>query len=229
MDYAGIQAIAKETICRIKADVRPGMTLREVRERCQKYLLELGADSFWYYNVGALVFRGDQTALSASGRTYQTPDCVLQENDILTIDLSPQGEGLWGDYARTIILQDGRAVESMDEIRNEEWKNGLLMEEKLHAELLRVAVPDMTYEALSEHMNAFIKAHGYVNLDFKGNLGHSIEKHSDDRLYIEKGNQRKLGDTKLFTFEPHISLPGSCYGFKKENIYFFENGKLKEL
>ena len=32
-----------------------------------------------------------------------------------------------------------------------------------------------------------------------------------------------------FTFEPHISIHGSKYGFKKENIYYFQNGKLIEL
>ncbi len=55
------------------------------------------------------------------------------------------------------------------------------------------------------------------------------EKHKDDRIYIEKGNLTTLGDVNYFTFEPHISVNNSKYGYKKENIYFFENGKLKEL
>lgn len=38
-----------------------------------------------------------------------------------------------------------------------------------------------------------------------------------------------IRDVKYFTFEPHISIPRSKYGFKKENIYYFENGKLVEL
>ena len=62
-----------------------------------------------------------------------------------------------------------------------------------------------------------------------GNLGHSIVKDKNDRVYTEKGNTQKNGDVKYFTFEPHISIPGSKYGFKKENIYYFENGKLVEL
>ena len=49
-----------------------------------------------------------------------------------------------------------------------------------------------------------------------------------DRVYIEKGNMTKLGDVKYFTFEPHISFPDSKYGYKKENIYYFdENGLMK--
>ena len=229
MEYRQVQAMAKETIARIRKEVHPGMMLQEVRQRCEQHLLALGADSFWYYDVGAFVFSGDQTALSASGRTYQTPESVLAENDILTIDLSPQRDGLWGDYARTIILEHGRVVEDIASIEKPEWKNGLLMEEKLHRELLNVASVDMTFEDLYVHMNRLIDAEGFVNLDFNGNLGHSIEKSRDDRIYIEKGNRRCLGEVSLFTFEPHIGNHGLCWGYKKENIYRFVSGRLEEL
>lgn len=83
-------------------------------------------------------------------------------------------------------------------------------------------------EKLYYHMNEFIVENGFVNLDFMGNLGHSIVKTKGDRVYIEKGNMTKLGDVKYFTFEPHISFPDSKYGYKKENIYYFdENGLMK--
>ena len=62
-----------------------------------------------------------------------------------------------------------------------------------------------------------------------GNLGHSIVKKKEDRIYIEKGNKTCLGAVSFFTFEPHISVPNSKYGYKRENIYYFENGELKEL
>ena len=50
-----------------------------------------------------------------------------------------------------------------------------------------------------------------------------------DRVYIEKGNKAKLGDVKYFTFEPHIAFPDSKYGYKKENIYYFDENGLMEL
>ena len=62
-----------------------------------------------------------------------------------------------------------------------------------------------------------------------GNLGHSIEKQKGDRIYIKKGNRTRLGDVSYFTFEPHISIAGSKYGYKRENIYYFSEGKLMEL
>ena len=78
-------------------------------------------------------------------------------------------------------------------------------------------------------MNDYIISHGFINLDFLGNLGHSIVKNKDDRVYIEKGNQCKLKEVNFFTFEPHIGIKNSVYGYKKENIYYFENDKLLEL
>ena len=64
---------------------------------------------------------------------------------------------------------------------------------------------------------------GYMNLDFRGNLGHTIEKHLNDRRYIEANNETLLGDCNMFTFEPHIRQTNDTWGFKMENIYYFEN------
>ena len=103
------------------------------------------------------------------------------------------------------------------------------MEEKLHNELLNCATPDTTFEELYFHINDLITSSGFVNLDFIGNFGHSIVKQKSDRIYIEKGNKNKLSDVNYFTFEPHICFKNSNYGYKKENIYYFQNKKLKEL
>ena len=200
MNYKEVQLIGKQTIEFIKGAIRPGMKLEEVRRQCEEKMLELGADSFWYWDIGAFIFSGDETAISISGKNYKTADKLIQKNDIMTIDLSPQWKNIWGDYARTIIIEDGKVV-------NE----------------------NTTFEDLFYHMNAMIISEGFINLDFLGNLGHSIEKKSDDRIYIEKGNKNKLSDIAYFTFETHISKPGSVYGYKMENIYYYESGLLKML
>lgn len=89
--------------------------------------------------------------------------------------------------------------------------------------------PQTTFEELYFHINGIITDNGFINLDFMGNLGHSIVKNKDDRVYIEKGNHLLLSSVDYFTFEPHISIPNSKYGYKKENIYYFSDGKLTEL
>ena len=229
MECRDVQQMAKDTITYVKTILRPGMSLPEIRELCEKKLLSLGADSFWYWDVGAFVFAGDETAFSVSGREYVTSDRPIQENDIITIDLSPQKDQIWGDYARTIILENGSVVDSVDRIQTSQWRSGLQMEELLHTELIRYVTPDTTFEQLYYHMNDLIAHHNYVNLDFLGNLGHSIVRSKDDRIYIEKGNTAKLSSVPFFTFEPHISTPGSKFGYKLENIYYFSGGQLLML
>ena len=229
MEYFEVQKIAKDTIDYIKNEICTGMKLTDVRCLCEEKMLALGADSFWYWDVGAFVFSGDETTVSVSGREYVTSDRLIAADDIITIDLSPQCGNIWGDYARTMILEDGSVVDDINGIRNAEWRNGLLMEEELHAELLRFVTPQTTFEELYFHINQLITDRGFINLDFLGNLGHSIVKDKNNRIYTEKGNTALLSSVDYFTFEPHISVKGSKYGYKKENIYYFADGVLKEL
>ncbi len=228
-EYSDVQKIAKETIEYIRTEIRPGMPLTEVRRLCEEKMKLLGADSFWYWDVGAFVFAGDETTVSVSGREYTTSDRKIESDDIITIDLSPQIGDTWGDHARTIIIENGRVVKSIGEIKNTEWRDGLFTEKKLHDKMTEIVSPDMIFEDLYYQMNEYIKDKGYINLDFMGNLGHSIVRRKDDRIYIEKGNKTKLGDVDYFTFEPHISVSGSKYGYKREDIYYFDNGVIKKL
>ena len=224
-----MQKLNRATIEYASTIIVPGMSLARLRKMCEEYMLSCGADSFWYWDVGAFVFAGNRTAVSVSGREYITDDHIIAPTDIITIDLSPQNNCIWGDYARTLILENGKIVKDIEEIHNDEWRNGLKMEEYLHETMRSFVDENTTFEELFYFINDQIKACGYVNLDFLGNLGHSIVKDKNQRIYIEKGNTEKLSAVEAFTFEPHISLPGSIYGFKKENIYCFRCGVLKEL
>lgn len=229
MTNLDMQNLNRETMKYLKKNIMVGMSLLDVRSICEKFMLENGADSFWYWNVGAFVFSGDETAVSVSGRNYQTSERIIGNNDIITVDLSPQNNHIWGDYARTIIIENGKVIDNVEDIHNKEWKQGVQMEQYLHKLLVENATDNMTFDELFSYMNDIISEHGFLNLDFAGNLGHSIVENKDDRIYIEKGNKAKLSDVKMFTFEPHISTPNSKYGYKREDIYYFESGKLVKL
>lgn len=224
-----MQNLNRDTIAYASAVIVPGMSLVELRKLCEAYMLSNGADSFWYYDVGAFVFSGDKTAVSVSGRAYQTDPCTIAPNDIITIDLSPQNHFVWGDYARTLIVENGSIVKGIENIKNDEWRNGLNMENYLHEAMVGFVNENTTFEELFYYINDLIKGCGYSNLDFLGNVGHSIVSDRKYRIYIEKGNTEKLSSVEAFTLEPHIGLPGSLYGFKKENIYTFCDGKILEL
>lgn len=152
MDYSEVQKIAKQALSYARKIIEPGMPLPELRKLCENEMMRLGADSFWYWNIGALCFSGDETAVSVSGKKYRTSDRVIAADDIITIDLSPQRKKIWGDYARTVVLEKGRVVEKIENISNDEWRAGLLMEECLHRELEHFATPATTFEELYDYM-----------------------------------------------------------------------------
>jgi len=227
-EHKTVQEIAKDTFKYLIENIKSGITEKQIVEMAENEMIKRGATSFWYYNIGAFIFTGERTTLSVSGKNYTPTNTEICFNDIITIDLSPQIGDVWGDYARTLIVQDGEVV-PVSKVSNPDFREGLEFEEKLHKLLLKSVVPNMTFEELYILMNRFIEENGFVNLDFLGNLGHSIEREKEDRLYIEKGNNIKLSDVKMFTFEPHIQRKGSKYGFKKENIYLFFQDELIEL
>lgn len=229
MNNLTMQNLNRKTMQYLINNISVGMSLKEIKDMCEKYMLENGADSFWYWNVGALIFSGDETTMSISGKRYKVANRIITDNDIITIDLSPQNNKYWGDFARTIIIENSKVINDINNIQNQEWKNGLLMEKYLHERLIEIVTDDMTFEELYYIMNDIIKKKGFVNLDFLGNLGHSIVKNQEERIYIEKGNQTQLSKVNMFTFEPHISMPNSKYGYKREDIYYFKENKLIKL
>jgi hypothetical protein len=88
----------------------------------------------------------------------------------------------------------------------------------------------MKFQELYDWTNERIKANGFENLDFLGNVGHSIATRREDRQYIEAQNVRQLRDVPFFTFEPHVREVGGNWGFKHENIFYFnQDGRVEKL
>lgn len=56
MDYSEVQNIAKQTMNDIKQIIKPEMNLMDIRQICEEKMIELGATSFWYWDIGAETF-----------------------------------------------------------------------------------------------------------------------------------------------------------------------------
>lgn len=224
--YRDVQTIAKETIKGLQSYIRAGVSERDIAVRAEEIMKSKGISRFWYYDVGAFVHVGKRTTSSESGKHYNPTDTLVGQNDIVTVDLSPQIDGYWGDYARTYIVQNGTSIEEDDGRTESSFTTGIRVGKILHQHFMYYVTPAMTFEDVYLHMNDVIKQHGFINLDFAENLGHTIELSKENRRYFQLGNKSKLGEANLFTFEPHISQRDGEYGFKREDIYFFDDGKL---
>ena len=227
-NYAHVQSIAKETMEFLNDFIRIGVSALEIKIAAEAFMKDKGADSFWYHGIGAFVLVGEQTTISISGKDYQASNLKVGINDLVTVDLSPEIDGFWGDLARSFAIQDG-VVKDASQSMFPEVVSGIDMEIELHDNLKQLIGPDTTFHDVYLSMNSQIYAAEYENLDFKRNMGHSIARHIDERKYIEFGNNARLSDIGLFTFEPHIKKKDGKYGFKHENIYYFEHGKLHVL
>jgi Xaa-Pro aminopeptidase len=238
MTHREVQDIARNTMRVLREAARPGMTEKKLVTLADESQRAQGVKSYWYHGLPALLFAGERTILSQSGSEYTPTDYAFKDNDIITVDLSPEVDGLWADYARTIILQAGKVVDN-GAVIDLEFRAGLEMEDKLHAFLVETATADMTFHQLHTKVDVYLRGEGFENLDFLNNFGHSIvegmptgtffELKNDGRIFFDAGNNRKLSSVRFFTFEPHIRRLDGKYGYKREDIYTFENGRLVNI
>jgi len=96
--------------------------------------------------------------------------------------------------------------------------------------MLKLVRPQTTFGQLFDWANMRIRQNGFVNLDYRNNVGHSIATDRDQRQFIETNNKALLADVPFFSFEPFIRLKGGKWGFKHEGIFYFnDQGLLEEL
>ena len=225
--YKKVQAIARETIQFLRSFIKEGQSEKEIAEEAEKFMKQKGIISYWYHNIGAMVFVGERTIVSV-GREYQPTNAKVLSEDLVTVDLAPEIDGFWGDFARSFTIVNGMVGDAnMSKIS--EITQGIKTEAIVHEKFQDIIAEDMSLQEAYAKMNLFIDELGFENLDFKKNLGHSIEKNINDRKYIEAGNNIKFGEIDLFTFEPHLKKKNGYYGVRLENIYYFDKGKIQIL
>lgn len=222
-----VQDQARCVISQLAPTICPEDTERSLAERAVGFLAEGGISATWYYECPALVLLGSRSELSLSGRDYVPSDEEqVGEENLITIDLSPLQGGAWGDFARSLVVEEGCWVE---EPCSSAFRLGLHTIKKIHRAVRQFATPWTSFEELHAYASDLIQESGFENLDFAGNLGHSIEARLEDRLYLEPGNTKLLRDVSLFTFEPHLRRIGGRWGFKHEDIYYFSEEELCPL
>jgi len=221
--YKHVQEIAKQVLGEIAQFINRDSTEQSIAKKCSDLLNEKGITETWYYDCPAYVLLGARSCLSISGKDYIPATIPVGETNVVTIDLSPQLGNIWGDCARSFIVQSGKVVE---EGINKKFLKGLDFEKTLHQKMKNFVNNTTTFEELFYYINEIIEKSGFVNLDFLNNLGHSIVEDKQDRVFIEKGNSSLLSSVGFFTFEPHVKIVGQKWGFKLENIYYFNEAGL---
>lgn len=226
-EYKRVQSIAKNVHDELMHLIAADSTEESIAKDAITLLNKHGIDDTWYHGVPAFVLLGSRSCLSISGRDYIPSTEKVGMTNLVTIDLSPSLNGVWGDCARSFVVENGCCTQNP---QTNEFIDGKRIQAQLHERMMKYVTPETRLSELFEFGNQTIAEFSYENLDFLGNLGHSIETTSSARRYIDKESQETLGCLRLFTFEPHIRKPNGKWGFKHENIYYFDpSGVLQEL
>jgi Xaa-Pro aminopeptidase len=222
-----VQAVAKDVLARLPNQIAPEDSERSLVEKAIALLRERGVNQTWYHDCPALVLLGSRSCLSISGRSYVPSEERVGVHNLITVDLSPLKDKARGDCARSFFVEDG-AVTAMPS--DPVFAAGRQFLAALHAEMMQFVQPATTLDDVFVFADCRIRDAGFENLDFLGNVGHAMTRRREDRMFIEKGSRRRLGEIGLFTFEPHVRQVGGIWGFKHENIYYFyDGGKAEEL
>lgn len=225
--YQRVQSAAKNVHAKLGKFINSESTEYSIAKVAIELLSKEGISDTWYHNVPAFVLLGSRSCVSLSGRDYQPSEERVGETNLVTVDLSPMLESICGDCARSYFIEDGEYVSNP---RREDFHEGESVEIELHEAMNEFVTPETLFYELYEFGNRQINVRGFENLDFLGNLGHSIETDPAQRRFIDKNCNVSLGGVKFFTFEPHIKKKGCNWGFKHENIYYFnESGRAAEL
>jgi methionine aminopeptidase len=221
--YRRVQSAARQVLANMQGCIRPGMTEVGIIDLCDRMQRQLGVERYWYNDLPAVVLVGARTPVTFAAPYI--PSCeVVQQDDLVTIDLNPEIGGYWGDCARSYFIEAGQV--QIRPVLNPEFVAGYMAEQSLHAWLQTQAKPEMTCDQLACLIDRQIEQAGFERLD---EFAHSISCNQAGLRFVQRGDTTPLQALGLFTLEPHLRLPGGRYGFKQEEIYYFEGRQLKCL
>ncbi|MBC3871232.1 M24 family metallopeptidase [Undibacterium oligocarboniphilum] len=222
-----VQIAARAVLSQITTMITADDTEKSIADKAHHLLKAQGYPDTWYYTCPALVLLGSRSCVSISGKDYQPHDECVGHSNLVTIDLSPTLGPYWGDCARSFPIENGRVTSNPKQL---EFQNGLNFLDQMHLQMQKLVKPHTTFGQLFDWANMRIRQSGFVNLDYRNNVGHSIAADSEQRQFIETTNSAPLGNAPFFSFEPFVRLKGGKWGFKREEIFYFdETGVLREL
>lgn len=226
-EHRKVQLAAKSVLDGLAQLITPDDTEQSIAAKAHAMMREAGYPDTWYYDCPALVLLGSRSCVSVSGKDYRPSEETVGLSNLITIDLSPTHKEYWGDCARSLVVENGKVTDAPQSL---EFKNGLRFLHQMHAQMLTIVRPHTSFGQLFDWTNMRIRQGGFVNLDYRNNVGHSIATSREARQYIQANNAVKLGEVPFFSYEPFVRLKGGKWGFKHEGIFYFNQaGILEEL
>ncbi len=193
--------IVAQTLNYLRDNVKAGMTLKEVNQMGDDFIVSKGARPSF---KGLYGFPGSICTSLNEVIIHGIPnDTVLKEGDILGLDIGTELDGWFGDAAITMPI--GKISKEDEELI------ACAKDSLYHA--IEIIKDGMRFKELSYEIEKFIKGRGYVPL--VRFCGHGIGKkpHEDPEIpnYLEHGTPKsgpKIKNGMVFCLEPMICQKG---------------------
>lgn len=203
--------IVAQTLDHLEANIKIGMSLKQIADMAEKFILSKGAKPSF---KGLYGFEGAICTSLNNVCIHGTPtDVKIKEGDILGLDVGTFLNGFYGDGARTIGIGQ---ISDTDKALIACAKDALYY-------AIDLVKPGLRFKELSKAIEDFITKRGFLPL--LNYCGHGIGRfpHGEPEIpnYLEKGQNAKSGEKikngMVFCLEPMI-----C---QKDNHPVHLNGK----
>lgn len=183
-------AIVDYTFETLLAELRPGLTERQVATRIEILLREQGASSS---SFDTIVASGERSALPHGLASAKT----LEKGDLIILDFGAWYQGYTSDITRTVVL--GSANKKQKEIYE------IVLEAQKRT--IESIAPGRTGKQVDGVARDWISSHGYG--DYFGHAtGHGIGLEVHESPLLRKTSKETLQEGMVITIEPGIYLPG---------------------
>ncbi len=200
-------SIAEKALADVLAEVRPGMTEREICSRLTAAMLQGCGETV---PIEPLIQSGPNSAMP-HGRTTER---VIEEDDILLIDFVTTVNGYFSDITRTFVVgeePDGKLREIYGVVQ------------AANAGGRETARPGVSCQDVDRAVRKVIEGAGYGEY-FVHRTGHGLGLDVHEDPGIVEGNETLLEQGMVFTIEPGIYIPGWGGIRIEDNVVLTETG-----
>lgn len=189
--------IVAQTFEYIKEYIKPGVTTAELDEKIEKFVLSQKAypafKGLYGFPASACISIDDEVV-----HGIPSPERVLEEGQIISIDVGVRYQGYYGDAAFTFAV--GKVSEEKKQLMNVTW-------EALHKGIEQAQVGNRLQD-ISATIQEYAESHGYSVV--RELVGHGIGKklHEDPQVpnYGKRGRGPLLKAGFTLAIEPMINM-----------------------
>ena len=202
--------IADQAMASIQAEIRVGMTEREVAWELHKEMRRLGAEGPSFDTIVAV---GPNAALPH----HRADDTKVRAGEPVVIDMGANYRGYRSDLTRTFVVGD----------RDDTFRHiyGIVLRAQEAA--IEAASPGMTGEEIDSVAREVIGEAGYGD-EFGHGLGHGVGLVIHERPMVVPKSQDIIDNGMVFTIEPGIYISG-WGGVRIEDVVVMEDGRARPL